>query len=132
MQIVPAHCSHCGLIFLMNFGFVQTLTLNNVRVGCPHCKNYAQTVDGTFDFIGNAIRASNAPPRTIAILQILQSALAAAQSGEPDAKVLDKIKDASPNWPRKSRRLRYPAACLSLVCCCYCWPVAARPRRTRP
>jgi hypothetical protein len=96
MQIVPAHCPHCGLIFPVNFGYVQSLTLNNVRVGCPSCKNYAQTVDGTFDFVGNAIRVRNAPPRTIAILEVLQSALAAAQKGEADSKVLAKIKKASP------------------------------------
>jgi hypothetical protein len=105
VQIVPAHCSHCGLIFPVNFGFVQSLTLNNVRVWCPGCKNYAHTVDGTFDFVGNAIRVSNAPPRTIAILQVLQTALSAAQKGEPDARVLDKIKDASPELAEEIQKV---------------------------
>jgi hypothetical protein len=90
---------------LINFGFVQTLTLNNVRVKCPACEKYAQTVDGTFDFVGNAIEVRNAPPRTIAILKVLQSALAAAQMGEADSKVLAKIKKASPELAEEIQKV---------------------------
>ena len=104
MTGVPAHCPHCGRVFvstLINFDPGSSVTIKNVGVTCPFCRQVADAVDGTFDFIGNFVRVRNAPPRTIAILEILQSALTAAQKGEPDAKVLDKIKDASPELARE-------------------------------
>jgi hypothetical protein len=99
MAGVPAHCPHCGRVFVsaaFNFGFASTVVLENNRTNCPFCGQTAQIIDGTFNFLGNAILVRDAPPRTIAILQTLQNALAASQKGEADAKVLDKIKDASP------------------------------------
>jgi hypothetical protein len=107
MTGVPAHCPHCGSIFissLISFGPGATLTINNVGVSCPFCGQMANAVDGTFDFVGNFVRVKNAPPRSIAILQLLQSALAAAQKGEPDAKVLDRIKTASPELAKEIQK----------------------------
>jgi hypothetical protein len=59
MTGVPAHCPHCGRIFissLIGFGPGTTLTLNNVGVSCPFCRQMANAVDGTFDFVGNLVR----------------------------------------------------------------------------
>jgi hypothetical protein len=107
MTGVPAHCPHCGRIFissLIGFGPGTTLTLNNVGVSCPFCGQIANAVDGTFDFVGNLVRVQNAPPRSIAILQVLQSALIAAQKGDPDAKVLEQIQEASPELAKEIQK----------------------------
>ncbi|WP_143279127.1 hypothetical protein [Bradyrhizobium sp. C9] len=53
-------------------------------------------IDGTFDFVSNAIRVKSAPARTLAILSVLQSALRDAEQGKPDAEVLSRIETASP------------------------------------
>jgi hypothetical protein len=96
---IPAHCPHCGRVFVssaFSFGLAATVVLENNKTNCPFCGKTADIVDGTFNFLGNVVQVTNAPPRTIAIIKVLQAALNAAQQGEPDTKVLDKIKDASP------------------------------------
>jgi hypothetical protein len=84
-----------------NFGFASTVVLKNNRTNCPFCGQTAHLIDGTFDFMGNAVLVRDAPPQTIAILEILQAALTSAHKGEPNAKVLDKIKGASPELARE-------------------------------
>jgi hypothetical protein len=135
MAGVPAHCPHCGRVFvssLINFGPGTTLTLRNVGVSCPFCRQIANAVDGTFDFVGNLIRVQNAPPRSVAILQVLQSALLAAEKGEPEAKVLGTIKEASPELAEQIQKATVASGKPLLGLLCYCWPGIARCRRTRP
>lgn len=56
----------------------------------------AEGIDGTFDFVGNAIRVSNAPPRTIELLSALQGALRKAEQNKPAAEVISEIEQTSP------------------------------------
>jgi plasmid stabilization system protein ParE len=58
----------------------------------------ARMIDGTFDFIGDAITVRAAPARTIAILTALQGALRAAQGGQKETEVVDELRKASPEF----------------------------------
>jgi ribosome-associated translation inhibitor RaiA len=100
MTGLPSHCPKCGLIFESNvFGELSNasnITFKNIGTSCPRCGGIAQAIDGTFDFVGNAIKVKSAPPRTLAILSVLQKALEEAQQGKPEGEVLSKIEQASP------------------------------------
>ncbi len=99
MAGLPCHCPYCGLVFVsdfMSFNNSSNITFHRVGVACPNCGNTAGAIDGTFDFVGNSIRVIDAPPRTIAILSILQTALSESQQGKPEAEVISKIEKASP------------------------------------
>jgi hypothetical protein len=64
---------------------------------CPNCGRQAAGLDGTYDFVGNAITVLKAPQRTLEILKALQDALRAARAGEPEDKVLAHIAKAAPS-----------------------------------
>ena len=100
MSGLPSHCPNCGLIFVSTlFGIENTKNVtirNNVGLQCPRCRGMAHPLEGTFDFVGNAIRVIKAPPKTIAILSVLQEALNEVQKGVPAAEVISKIEKASP------------------------------------
>jgi hypothetical protein len=101
MTGLPSHCPKCGIVFLSDAFSLVNVTdamFRNIRVGCPNpgCGGIANGLDGTFDFVGNAINVKHATPRTLAILAVLQSALREAQQGKPEAEVISEIEKASP------------------------------------
>jgi hypothetical protein len=100
MAGLPAHCLNCGAIFVtstIQASNALGITFSNITVPCSNCGGPAKTVDGTFDFVGNAMRVHpGAPQRTIEILKVLQSALREAEGGASDEKVIDTIARASP------------------------------------
>lgn len=79
MAGLPAHCAHCGLIFVSPafvFGQdAQNMSFTDVSVSCLRCGRPARAVDGTFDFVGDALKVKKAPPRTLAILTVLQNGI---------------------------------------------------------
>lgn len=55
----------------------------------------ATVIDGTFDFVGNTIKVKSAPPRTIALLTVLQEALQAARAGKAEKEIVSKLEEQS-------------------------------------
>jgi hypothetical protein len=104
---------------LINVNSALGITFHNNQVQCPNCRKTAAGIDGTFDFVKNTIAVRSAPPRTIAILEILQSALHEANHGKPDAEVIAKIEKASPELATaikaKISRARKPALAALLM-----------------
>lgn len=99
MPGAPAYCSHCGTVFRSRaLGFTDSIgmTVSNIQETCPKCGKRADVLDGTFDFVGDAIKVRKAPPQTIEILAALQEALRAAQGGKSTDEVLAPIKKQSP------------------------------------
>lgn len=95
----PAHCSHCGEVFLsrqFNFEMSIDATLDGCSETCPRCGKMADVLDGTYDFVGNAITIRKASPRTVEILTALQEAARAAQAGKSKDEVLAPLKKQSP------------------------------------
>jgi hypothetical protein len=101
MRGMPAHCSRCGLIFespvFAITGNIRNVTFRNNKISCPRlgCGEIADGIDGTFDYVDNAIRVIRAPPKTIAIVSVLQRALREAEQGRPEAEVINKIEATS-------------------------------------
>ncbi len=85
----PARCRACGSVFYSGFaadlGGCGSITLKGCKTNCPSCGGTADIIDGTFDFVGNAIRLQNPSSELIAVLTALQSALRAAQNGDIEA-----------------------------------------------
>lgn len=106
---LPAHCDNCGLFFISRAiggsGAVRHLTIENVTVSCPRCGHGARAIDGTFDFVGNAIRVRRAPPQTLAILEVLQEALRAAQAGASQEEIARPIERVSPELAARAGSL---------------------------
>jgi hypothetical protein len=102
MARLPAHCSHCGLIFITPFGGSNSRNMmyRDNAAQCPRCQHIASVVDGTFDFVGNTIRVISAPPRTIAILSVLQEALRAANAGKNQEEIVAGLKQHSPEFAK--------------------------------
>lgn len=101
MAGLPAHCDHCGLTFVSNFISVENardITFQDIAISCPRCGGTAHGVDGRFDFLGEAIKVKSAPPRTLAILEVLQEALRAAQAGEEADRILARMEQAAPEF----------------------------------
>ncbi|MDI1264515.1 MAG: hypothetical protein PS018_14765 [bacterium] len=107
MAGVPAHCDNCGIVFNSSAFEVGPaaleVTISGIDVICPNCGSDAHLIDGTFDFVGNAIKVLAAPPRTIEILKALQAALRAAEAGEPEEKVLAHIEKESPELAKAAK-----------------------------
>src|SRR4051812_4973923 len=99
MAGLPAHCANCGLVFesaFLNVTNSESVTFQNIAVSCPRCGGMAKAIDGTFDFVGNTIKVHpGAPPRTVAILKVLQTALREAEAGAED-KAVKTIAEKSP------------------------------------
>lgn len=112
MPGLPTHCAKCGLVFISRqFGASDSInvTFRGIRETCPNCGAIAHGVDGTFDFVGNAIKVHpGAPPRTIEILSTLQEALRDLQAGKADDIVLENIAKASPELARAIKREQLP------------------------
>jgi hypothetical protein len=109
MPPLPAHCPNCGLVFpskLISIDHATNITIGDGREPCPApgCGGAARVIDGTFDFVGNAIRVRSAPPRTIGILSVLQTALREAEGGMPPDEVISKIETASPELASAIRK----------------------------
>ncbi|WP_141343359.1 hypothetical protein [Bradyrhizobium sp. USDA 3458] len=95
------HCRHCGLVFSPS-GFLALgpIVAHGNVAQCPRCRHVAEGIDGTFDFVGNAIRVLDAPPRTIELLSALQDALRKAEQAKPVAEVISRVEETSPELAR--------------------------------
>src|SRR4051812_9814724 len=96
---IPAHCNDCGAFFIspmIGMAAGATVTLSNMGTNCPNCGGSASFLDGTFDFVGNALRISNPSPRALAILSALQEALRAANAGKPVEEAVAPLQNVSP------------------------------------
>jgi hypothetical protein len=83
----PAFCPHCGAIFQSQLvaieggGTVKNLTLAGNTEPCPNCGRDADTIEGTFDVVGETIHVLSASKLTREGLLRLQTILEAASAG---------------------------------------------------
>ena len=103
MSRVPAICTSCGAFFPSPIGIAPgstnvTLAFNVVTQGCPHCGGTGRVLDGTFDFVGDAIRLVSGPGHTVRDLERLEAILRDAQ--ERQAPIEDIQQEVSAQVPR--------------------------------
>ncbi|MFC7699644.1 hypothetical protein ACFQX9_23450 [Bradyrhizobium sp. GCM10028915] len=109
MPPLPAHCPKCGAIFPSNVISIDNsddITIGNIQERCPiqGCGGTARVIEGNFDFVGHAVRVRRAPPRTLAILTVLQEALQDVERGKPTDEAISKIERASPELASAIRK----------------------------
>jgi hypothetical protein len=118
MTGLPAHCSHCGSFFIStSFQFENStdITFEDIGVRCRRCGKEANGIDGTFDFVENAIRVKQAPPKTIEILKALQGAIAAARAGADQEAIVDELQRQSPEFAGLARQAIRKGGLASLI-----------------
>jgi predicted Zn finger-like uncharacterized protein len=118
MTGLPAHCPHCGLFFIstsIRIADNVTVAFSNMLVRCPRCKKDANGLDGTFDFVDNAIRIRQAPPKTIEILKALQDAAAAATAGADQDAIVEELQRKSPEFAEAARQAIHKGGLASLI-----------------
>ena len=101
MTGVPAHCESCGFVFISNeISVINSFnaTFYNVIVTCPKCGKNACVIEGTFDFVDDAIYVKKAPAQTIEILKILQETLIKARNSNSNEEILSEIVNVSPKF----------------------------------
>jgi ribosomal protein S27AE len=98
MHRLPAHCPHCGAFFLSPIAGMPgaSVTIHAVGTSCPRCGKSADVLDGTFDFLANAIHVKSAPPKTLGILHALQDVLSQAQKGADEQEIIQALSKESP------------------------------------
>ena len=110
MAGIPAQCTICGLIFvnpqLIDVGENAGITVSGIGTFCPKCGGYAFMAEGLFENAAGIMRVSNAPPRTIAIVKALQTALKASIAGAGDDEVLADLASISPEIENAIRHVR--------------------------
>ena len=83
MTSPPAHCQSCDAFFfstMMRFENARGISFTNTRVQCPKCGAMAQILDGTYDFVDNAIHLLAGPATTAATLRQIAALLEAART----------------------------------------------------
>jgi hypothetical protein len=118
MTGLPAHCSHCGLFFISNLFQVENstdITFKDIGVSCPRCGKMANGIDGTFDFVENAIRVKQAPPKTLEILKALQDAVASAMAGADENTIVEELQRKSPEFAELASLTLQKSGLVSLI-----------------
>ncbi len=110
MALIPVFCDHCGTLFAAeNFlgGDWRQVTFKDVGFGpCPVCHRNGRVLDGTYEFIGGAIRVLSAPAWSQEKLAWLAARIQAAQAGSVAAEaVVDEVTEVAPELTALVRQL---------------------------
>jgi hypothetical protein len=81
MTRVPAVCDNCGAFFASPFDVnAQNATFFNISVGpCPRCAGQGHIPDGTYSFVGSALKFLGEPQHSRTDLERLAAILATAK-----------------------------------------------------
>jgi SEC-C motif len=113
---MPCICSHCGARFVLpdvigGSGSAKGLTFSGNRTGCPVCGDWADILDGVYDFSAEVLTVVSAPQRTIDELTRLRDTLADLAKLPESEQTVEAVTEAAPwlapvidkhglqNWP---------------------------------
>lgn len=122
MTGLPASCPRCGHVFESKAFSIQNgrkISFKGVSVVCPRCGGTAKAIEGTFDFIENAIRVRDAPKASVDIIGLLQLTLKEARAGNTTESIIARLHDADPVFAEQASKIvqkgGLPALTLMLI-----------------